>query len=341
MGTEAEMRGQPAMKKKRRGDGVVGGDDGVEIGEDCAGTGGDNEDEKERQMMEEEERDAEEEEKGGSNDDGDREEGDGEERHEFVRSTSTWMLACPNDVDAELGGEIVDDAERRMRVLAWIVKAGVSPGLTIDEDSGLTLLRFVRGWVRSRMREVSLLDELRDEHVAVFGWTELWKEDVDFLEGILQGERVVEVGAGSGWVSWLLSLRGIDVSAYDVGGGVDGRGGDTFVEEWKLWPWFRIVQKGSVSSLLVNNVDSQSCLLLCWPDLDTHLATDALNAFRGNMFVYIGESGEDSCTAEMSFFQSLSENWMLRAHRDTAHAPGCNDGIFFYERLTPLPLARA
>ena len=70
-------------------------------------------------------------------------------------------------------------------------------------------------------------------------------------------------------------------------------------------------------------------------------AADALNAFRGNMFVYIGESGEDSCTAEMSFFQSLSENWMLRAHRDTAHAPGCNDGIFFYERLDPLPLARA
>ena len=170
--------------------------------------------------------------------------------------------------------------------------------------------------------------------MAVFGWTEVWREDVDFLADLLRGSTVVEVGAGSGWVSWLLALRGVDVFAYDVGGGIDGRGGDTFVEEWKLWPWFRLVRKGGVPSLRAHDGDAsrKTCLLLCWPDLDTHLATDALDAFRGDTFMYIGESGEDSCTAEMSFFQSLNENWELLAHRHTAHAQGCNDGIFYYER---------
>ena len=119
--------------------------------------------------------------------------GEEEERHAFMRAgaSATWMCSCPNDVGAELAEELVDDAERRMRVLAWIVRAGVSPGLVVDSATGLTLLRLVRGWVRSKMREVSLLDELRDEHVAVFGWTEVWREDGDFLADLLRGSTVV------------------------------------------------------------------------------------------------------------------------------------------------------
>lgn len=89
-----------------------------------------------------------------------------------------------------------------MRILSYIIKAGLSPHDVIhtknDDDgkiSQVEILKFVRQWVRKKLKETSLVDTNRDLHVAVFGWTELHKEDVDFLEEVcrMKNATVIEV----------------------------------------------------------------------------------------------------------------------------------------------------
>ena len=110
------------------------------------------------------------------------------------------------------------------------------------------------------------------------------------------------MGAGCGWVAYLLSERGIEIKAYDCGGG-DGYGGDTFIDEWRSLPWYNsMVLKGGIEVLQYNDsledceamgeMDDPRTLLICWPDLDTAFATEALKQFRGNAMLYIGEEGE-------------------------------------------------
>ena len=107
-----------------------------------------------------------------------------EEQHE---DDASWIVTCPRCVPIDVAEDIVEDAERRMRIAAWIMKAGLHPRdsgqqCLIDkargEECASSLVDVIRRSVRRRIRDVSILCPLRDEHVAVFGWTELYEKDV-------------------------------------------------------------------------------------------------------------------------------------------------------------------
>ena len=113
------------------------------------------------------------------------------------------------------------------------------------------------------------------------------------------------MGAGSGWLAYLLRDKGASVDAYDA------LEGATFIEGWQVWPWSRGVQKGSEDVLLSEGkVKEARTLLLCWPELEAGFATACLGAYRGVRFVFIGE-GRGGSTAEDSFFDTLEASWVL------------------------------
>jgi hypothetical protein len=103
------------------------------------------------------------------------------------------------------------------------------------------------------------------------------------LDVILRYSPLIELGAGTGYWSWLLRQRGADIVAYDKAppGGVRSNR-----YHYDLWPWTD-VREGDIDVL--QHYPTRS-LFLCWPPLYSSLG-DALRFFRGGHLVYIGDEG--------------------------------------------------
>mmetsp|Transcript_29194 Transcript_29194/g.54654 ORF Transcript_29194/g.54654 Transcript_29194/m.54654 type:complete len:206 (-) Transcript_29194:161-778(-) len=156
----------------------------------------------------------------------------------------------------------------------------------------------------SEKRSTVVLDPLRNQRILFFGWcSQLLSSHVDYIGAACadHGAGFIEMGAGSGWLAFLLKDRGYEVDAYD------NTEGPTFVQNWRLQPWFKHVQKGSIE-VLQHSSEERRTLLLCWPEKGSSFAVDALRAFKGTRFVYVGEEkgGE---TANDDFFKELTQKW--------------------------------
>ena len=137
------------------------------------------------------------------------------------------------------------------------------------------------------MRVYLAHDEERNLHVNVFGWCRFRKEDIAFILRAAGTGPFVEMGAGSGWLAFLLRHAGAEVKAYDL----QALDGATFVPGWRAWPWSASVQTGSAEQLEAKT-SAASTLVLCWPDLGSLFANTCLEAFDlhgGRRVVYIGE----------------------------------------------------
>ena len=102
---------------------------------------------------------------------------------------------------------------------------------------------------------------------------------------------VVEIGAGTGYWAGLLRARGVDVVAYDIE------------------PHENFQAKAEWSEVLVGNhlnvlKHPERSLMLCWPPYDTDMAAMALRRYKGNVVIYIGESG-GGCTGDEDFHEML------------------------------------
>jgi hypothetical protein len=74
-------------------------------------------------------------------------------------------------------------------------------------------------------------------------------------------------------------------------------------------------------------------LFMCWPPQDSHISTmdiDALTAFNGNVFIYIGE-GSEGCTGTKAFHKEIENNWVKVSTFKVVN-PSKNDFCFIYER---------
>ncbi len=96
---------------------------------------------------------------------------------------------------------------------------------------------------------------------------------------------VVEIGAGSGYWSWLLRQAGFDVAAYD------------HVPSPFQWTEVR------AGDACAARHHPDKALLLCWPPYGSDMALDALRAHAGDCVVFIGE-WMGGC-AGPTFFASL------------------------------------
>lgn len=127
----------------------------------------------------------------------------------------------------------------------------------------------------------------------------------DFLEKSVKffsDSKILEVGAGSGFLSACLQGYGIDVTPTDL----HTENNDYGFTQMHT----NVLQKDSIDYLKINN-DKFDTVLMSWPDYCSTFAYDVLkNMKSGQTLIYIGES-EGGCTANDNFFYSLQHSAKL------------------------------
>lgn len=135
--------------------------------------------------------------------------------------------------------------------------------------------------------------------------------------------KVIELGAGTGYWAKLLRDAGVDVVAYDI---------QPYKNEWVDGRHFDVLQ-GDYS---IVRKTSDRALMLCWTPM-SNMAYTALNVYRGNMVIHIGE--HYACTDSDEFFDQLERDWL---EVEDLHIPqfwGLHDYLTIYRRKIPLILS--
>ena len=126
----------------------------------------------------------------------------------------------------------------------------------------------------------------RDDCVAKYSWAVPNQQAVVCLR---DHSPVLELGAGTGYWASLVGQAGGYVRCYDKNP----------AGTW--WP----VLKGRARKA---RKFSDHTLFLCWPPYQCSLAYDALTAYTGDTFIYVGE-GWGGCTGDDRFHELLETNW--------------------------------
>jgi len=146
--------------------------------------------------------------------------------------------------------------------------------------------------------------------------------------------RIVEIGAGRGYWAWQLSKLGVDVVAYDL------RPLDSGINPWHshlVHPLFGPTSISKKSYFHVQKGDAISArahpdrtLMLCWPPYNYDMAYRALNHYKGDRLIYLGE--HYGCCANAKFFERLEEKWKVLHKHECVRWKYINDAIWVYER---------
>lgn len=175
-------------------------------------------------------------------------------------------------------------------------------------------------WVATHVPEM-FWRTARDKLVMDYSWSVT--SDI-MVESVLRQGPIVEMGAGTGYWSWLLRHRGMDVIAYDESP-VDG------VQRNPWHPtarraWTQVVQGTAVAV----KPHHDRAMLLVWPPRDEPFATHCLKLYQGDTVVHIGDLG--GCTGTPGFFNLLKDEWVLRQEVTNPSWPWINDKLTIWKR---------
>ncbi|WP_329520237.1 hypothetical protein [Spirillospora sp. NBC_01491] len=154
-----------------------------------------------------------------------------------------------------------------------------------------------------------------------FSWSIPSPGDVAWLEQILDGRGVVEIGAGAGYWAWQARQARIDVVAYEPQEPADNHDvhGRVYTE----------LRRGGHEAAALH---PDRALLICWPTNDAPWASEALAAYAGDTLIYIGE-GPGGCCADDGFFEKIDGGW-TEVDASTHHVSwwGVHCGMTAYRR---------
>ncbi len=127
------------------------------------------------------------------------------------------------------------------------------------------------------------------------------------LRTLAASSPLIEVGAGNGYIAWILRQMGAEVVATDA----------FPVEEGKNWFFntrFGFPTRSGRSWTSVERGDPQSVkdysdhtLLLCWPPKNP-MAVQSLSAYSGDKVILVSHK---KCCADSAFYRKLMDEWML------------------------------
>jgi hypothetical protein len=127
-----------------------------------------------------------------------------------------------------------------------------------------------------------------------YSWSVPTPSDLTLLTELCRDRGVVEIGAGGGYWAWMLTQCGVDVAAYDI---APGR------TRWFTGtPWHDVAQAGPQAAA----EHPGKALMLCWPMEDDPVAAQALDAYRGDTLIFIGDPA--SC-GDGAFWQQVKRGW--------------------------------
>lgn len=131
---------------------------------------------------------------------------------------------------------------------------------------------------------------------------------------------LIEIGAGKGY--WASLIDG-DILCYDchannpeVNYCVDGGAN------------YHKVYRGGTDRIAEH---PERTLFLCWPPYDTEMGGDCLQAYKGDVFIYIGE-GCGGCTGGTCFWDQIEEGWEEEKCLDLPQWYGINDSMTVFRR---------
>ena len=123
-------------------------------------------------------------------------------------------------------------------------------------------------------------------------------------------DKILEVGSGSGLYARLLKNNKIEVIATD--------NLENHYETWYDKTWTEIEKLDALNA--VKKYKDINCLMMVWPN-DDDVWANALKEFKGNKFIYVGDSGpktlHELIEAEWKLFGKQTMNVFPTTHHVT------------------------
>ena len=166
-----------------------------------------------------------------------------------------------------------------------------------------------------------ILRDLMELQIKASGFAVITSEAIQWMQNIIQDMRCLEVGAGHGLITQELTKRGCDVIATDP----------HFPEQSRYGfrnPLSPITKLDAVSAITKL---PRPCLIWSWPEPEPYTA-DALSAFKGNHFIYVGES-DDGCTGSPEFHEILNEDFRIEDTFSIPQYPNIHDRVYHFTRI--------
>lgn len=172
---------------------------------------------------------------------------------------------------------------------------------------------------------------IRQYYIKHFGFTLINEDFLYDISDYLKDKKVVEIGAGTGFLSKKLNDNGIQITAVDQ----VASDANSYGFQKNHFPIF--IDSGEEYLKTVGK--SFDTVLLSWPNYDTPFATSILQSMsQGQELIYIGE-GYGGCTADDSFWDLLetkaspNEKATQKLKRHFASFPGIHDRPYVFNIL--------
>ena len=133
--------------------------------------------------------------------------------------------------------------------------------------------------------------------------------------------NVLEIGAGLGLWAALLREKGINIFATDNFTSHNTSQRNAFID---------IETRNGINALKRYHYRNYQLLMIIWPNYEDDMAYNALNNFKGNYFIYIGEL-KNGCCATDDFFDLMDSDWTIRRY-EIRQWPRIHDSVYFCTR---------
>ncbi len=128
-----------------------------------------------------------------------------------------------------------------------------------------------------------------------YGFVVITNELINSLARVLQSHSVLDVGSGTGYLTYRLAQKGINIEACDI-----DKTGDTYSFN-KIWQ----LDHNKCATEIMHNY---SAVILSWPPYDESMALTIAEHVTTQLFIYQGE-WLGGCTADDAFFDYLTNNF--------------------------------
>lgn len=169
---------------------------------------------------------------------------------------------------------------------------------------------------------------LRSAYTKEYGFFLVNEKFLDTSKELLQNKNVLEVGAGTGFLSKCLLEQQINITPIDL-----KVNNNLYGFENKYCDILEI----DAIKYLKNNFGKHDTIIMSWPNYDNDFAKNVLKQLKsGQTLIYIGES-YGGCTANDKFFELLESKAILDLPTTEAFQsgsvswPGIHDKVYAYK----------
>lgn len=145
---------------------------------------------------------------------------------------------------------------------------------------------------------------------------------------------IVEMGAGTGYWSWLFRQMGVDVIAYDGWPpqthplpDENVPGGRQRMHNGWFRCWWTEIERGYPPAVAKH---PDRTLLMVWPYMNS-MAERTIKAYAGKCMVYIGEGPGGAC-ANDAFFNHAEKYWKLQSRLLIPQFSGLHDELYIWRK---------